>query len=147
MSKETKAPFNTSSPNALAKSALGEILKIKEQAKKDMQAQVEKIKEAKKAIQKRVKDLQHQEVQLDEVLAEITGKDVASPKTKTDLNDVRERMINWMKSHSGEKYSAQKLKKEFPELGSRSVSIVLAKAIEEGTIKTAGVKANMTYSA
>ena len=135
--------------NALAVSTLQTITKIKEKAKQEMESQLEKLKEAKTAIRERIEELEAQEQELDKVMGEIRGHSPSAPRaaraTPAETADLRRRMMGWMGAHKGEKFTGSDLKKNFPELGTRSPSVVLAPEIAAGTIKREGQRSSMTY--
>lgn len=135
--------------NVLAVSTLQTITKIKERAKEEMESQVGKLKEAKEAIRERIEELEAQEEELDKVIGEIRGHSPAGPRTArstpAQTAELRKRMMGWMGAHKGEKFTGADLKKNFPELGNRSPSVVLAPEIEAGNIKREGQRSSMTY--
>jgi predicted nuclease with TOPRIM domain len=135
--------------NVLAVATLQTITKIKEKAKQEMEGQVEKLKEARAAIRERIEELEEQEAELDKVIGEIRGRPTATARgtraTPAETAELRKRMMNWLTVHKGEKFTGADLKKNFPELGPRSPSVVLAPEIEAGTIKREGQRSTMTY--
>lgn len=135
-------------PNAIATEALAAIEKIKEKAKLDMAKQADKIKEAVGAIVDRIKELEKEKAKLDEALAEINGKAVAvsSSGGRGSLSDLRGRIVNWLKAHKDESYSATAIKQHFPELGNRPFTIVM-KAQLGKEIKAVGEGRGMEYQA
>ena len=137
--------------NALAVSALQSIEKIKGKAKQEMEQQAGKLKEAKAAIRKRIEELQAQEEELDKVIGEITGRSAAAPRaaraTPAETAELRKRMTAWLTAHKGEKFTGADLKRNFPELGTRSPSVVLQEEVLAGTITKEGERSSMTYQA
>jgi hypothetical protein len=142
-----------SATNVLAESALQSITTIKERAKQEMELQAEKLKEARAAIRQRIEELEAQEAELDQVIGGISGRPAAAPRapraaraTPAETADLRRRMMAWLTAHKGEKCTGAELKKNFPELGARSPSVVLAPEIEAGHIKREGQRSTMTYA-
>ena len=127
--------------NAIAKQALAAIQEIDREAQEKKLKQVESLRSAKAAVHERINELNHQIKLLDDAIVAIIGK-AATPATKKgrrtrrDLGDLREKVVNWMQARKGQKFGAGDLTKEFPELANSPMSFFMKPMIAEGEIKT-----------
>jgi hypothetical protein len=124
--------------HTVARQALEAVAQIDQDAQKKKHAQVEGLRESRRAILGQLKDVQRQVAEIDAILAAITGQPAAAPARagRRDLSDVRERMGRWLEARPGEKFNAGALAREFPELGNTAVSYLLKPLVEAGRIQT-----------
>jgi len=149
MSKLTQKP---ESANAIARQALDKIKEIDRQAQAEKDKQLESLHQAREAITTRIAELEHQQSEIDVAIASITGKSPEKTKERrkrTDMTEARQRVVRWMQSHKGTRYSAAQLLAEFPELAEADVkiSMFLKAAVEAGELDKQGDRVNMTYGA
>lgn len=138
------------SENAFARKALESLAQIDEEAQKQKAAQLDGLREALGNIESRIEELDQQRRQVDDAIAQITGKATSPRKPRGDHGELRSRVLRWLASHAGTWYHASDLQKEFPELEAfASVAVFLNKAIDEGSVKVdkSGGNRNTRYSA
>jgi hypothetical protein len=130
-------PSPKAADNVLARKALEEIERIEREAQHRKLEQVDSLIKAREAITERIRELEHQLVQLNATIAKVTGKAApAERRQRRDLSEDRERVARWMTGRSGQKFGAGDLVREFPELDGTPISIFLKPLIEDGKIKT-----------
>jgi len=118
----------------LARQVLDSIAQIEHEAQQKKRAQVEGLRQSRRAILDELKDTRRQITQVDRAMAAISGT-FAPAKAKgarRDLSDVRERMGHWLEARRGEKFNAGPLTREFPALQGTAVSYVLKPQVEAG---------------
>ena len=139
--------------NALARQALDKIKQIDRDATAAKGQQLQLLSQAKDAIQARISELLHQQEEIDDAIACITGKKTEKGKKerrkRADLSEVRARVVRWLQTHKGTRYSATQLLQEFPELaeGGIKVSLLLKSPVENKELNTEGQRAGLTYAA
>ena len=136
-----EAPVPSGSSEApssdLARQVLDSIAQIEHEAQQKKRAQVDGLRQSRRAILDQLKDLRRQIAQIDGAMAAISGA-TAPAKAKgrrRDLSDVRERMGRWLEARRGEKFSAGTLAREFPELLGTAVSYVLKPLVGAGRVQ------------
>lgn len=144
-----------STDNAIAKKALEAIAAIDAEASRKKAEQVGGLQDALRAIDARMAELKGQRQQVEEALEKIAGKKVLAkargPRIpRQDYQELRERLVRWMKSHAPQTYTAKELQREFPELKTfPSLVMFLKKQIEQGlvTVDKSGGPINTKYAA
>ena len=123
--------------NALAKQALDAIRQIDTEAHEKKLTQLELLKSAKAAILERVNELNHQLAQIDKAMEAITGRPAALREkgARRNLQEVKERVAQWLEGHKGQKFNAGDLVTEFPELQGVSISMLLKPQVESGKVQ------------
>jgi len=123
--------------NALARQALDAIRLIDTEAHEKKLPQLELLKSAKAAILERVNELNHQLAQIDKAMMAITGRSAPTREkgARRNLQEVKERVAQWMEGHKGQKFNAGDLVTEFPDLHGVSISMLLKPQVESGKVK------------
>ena len=136
--------------NAFARKALESLRQIEEEAARQKAQQLDGLREAIKNIDGRIADLQHQQQQIEQAIASITGRAPISRRPRSDHSELRARVLRWLSGRSGSSYTASELQREFPELEEvTSVAMFLKAAVQEGKVKVdkSGGNRNTRYSA
>lgn len=136
--------------NAFARKALESLRQIEEEAARQKAQQLDGLREAMKNIDERIGDLQHQQQQIEQAIASITGRAPISRRPRSDHTELRARVLRWLSGYSGSSYTASELQREFPELEAvASVAMFLKAAVQEGKVKVdkSGGNRNTRYSA
>jgi hypothetical protein len=137
--------------NAFARKALESLRQIEEEASRQKAQQLDGLREALKNIDDRIGDLRHQQEQIEQAIASITGKaPAAGRRPRSDHTELRARVLRWLSGNSGSSYTASELQREFPELEAvASVAMFLKAAMQEGKVKVdkSGGNRNTRYSA
>ena len=159
-----KAPRRSQAGNSqasdLARNAVAIALDVFEQidteAKRKKLAQIESLKKARDGALKQIEDLKRQIAQLDEAIA--IGDGIKLPQSKTTqpksalpktpapaeparrrprrkLGNLRKRIIRFLETNKGKKFSAPELLKEFPALKGIQVSGFLKSLRDAGKIQ------------
>jgi predicted RNase H-like nuclease (RuvC/YqgF family) len=123
------------SEHAVAREAMDAIEQIERQAREKKLAQVAKLEEARKAIQQRMAEFQHQIEQLETAMETIAGA-LEKPRQRRDLSEVRERVYVWLQSHKGEAFKAGQIIEQFPELDGVALSTFLKPMTDSGKVST-----------
>ena len=119
--------------NVLARKAIEEIERIEREAQQKKEAQGESLRAARLAIEERIAELNGQLRQIDDAMAQITGKAPQRAKRpRRDLSADRERVARWMTGRAGQRFGAGDLVREFPELEGTQISIFLKPMVEAG---------------
>ena len=137
--------------NALARQAFEKIKEIDRNASAEKNEQLKTLVKAKEVIDLQVAELLQQEAELDQAIAQITGKGTtkasAAKRVRVDRTDVRQRLVRWLQAHKGERYSYRQLEQEFPELGDVSFPVFIKPVVAAGQVNKEGNRVNMTYGA
>jgi hypothetical protein len=145
-----QAAGNQVMENAFAKKALESLRQIEEEAARQKAQQLDGLREALTNIDGRIGELRHQQQQIEEAIASITGKVPVGRRTRSNHMELRARVLRWLSGHSGSWYTASELQREFAELaGINSVAMFLKAALQEGKVKIdkSGGNRNTKYSA
>lgn len=124
--------------NALLITAMEAVHQIDAEAKRKKMVQLESLQAAKSGIERRLGELNHQLEQIDAAIESIQGSPVARHEKRVRRNwDVeRERVVQWLVDHKGQKFAAGDLIREFPALEGVVFSILLKQPIQAGKVKT-----------
>jgi hypothetical protein len=136
MAIATKSLWNSAPQNTAARVALEAIEQIEKDAEFKKWGQLEALKSASNAIHSRINELRLQLTQIDAVIDTIKGASQNEKRVRRNLCVERERLLQWMQSRKGLKFSAGDFVGEFPELDSMAISIFLKPHIQAGIIKT-----------
>lgn len=121
----------------LARETLNAVAQIEHEAQQKKHAQVDGLRQSRRAILDQIKDLNRQINQIDRALAAISSA-TAPVKAKgahRDFSEVRERMGLWLEARRGEKFNAGILAREFPELQGTAVSYILKPLVAAGRVQ------------
>lgn len=83
-------------------------------------------------------DFDHQLAQIDNAIMAITGEAAPSRASggRRNLQELRDRVAEWMDGRKGQRLKAADLVKEFPELEGVSISTLLKSLVESGKVQT-----------
>ncbi len=144
---DAPAPSGSSAApsSTLAREALDAVAQIDHEARQKKHAQMDGLRQSRRAILDQLKHFRREIDQIDRALAAISGTSAPAKviAARRDLSDVRERMGLWLEARRGEKFNAGLLAREFPELQGTAVSYVLKPLVEVGRIQadaSAGMK-------
>jgi hypothetical protein len=127
----------SNSENIAAKNALDAVARIDQEAQERKLAQLEVLRSARGAIEARLQELQHQLEQIDRAIVAITGETSHEQKrSRRNLEDVRDKVLEWFETRRGQRLSAGDIVREFTELAGTPVSIFLKPLVRSGRIQT-----------